>query len=76
MFELVVESKLYLPDHLVFENTLFVQDFDGYVLPCLAVPSKLNLGEAALSKGSSQLVSPDPRFAMTAGPGSHIRLQF
>lgn len=71
-----MESKLYLPDHLVFENILFVEDFDGYVLSRLAIPSELNLGEAALSKGSSQLVSPHPRFAMTAGPGSHICLQF
>lgn len=40
----------------MLKNFLLVKNFDRHVLAGLRIPSKLDLGEVTLAKGSTQLV--------------------
>lgn len=46
-------------DHLVTEDLVAVEDFDGNVFSGLEVLGELDLGKGTLTQGSTQLVPPD-----------------
>ena len=45
--------------HLVTEDLVAVEDFDGNVVTGLDILGELDLGKATLTQGSTQLVPPD-----------------
>lgn len=65
--------KIDLADHLVLEELLFVENFNGEILTSLDVPSELDFGEIALPEGPTQLVPPDPCPASSACPRRHLQ---
>jgi hypothetical protein len=50
-----------LLDHLVLQDLLLVQDFDGDVHPRLDVPGHLHFGKCALPQRLAEVILPNPR---------------
>lgn len=45
--------------HLVTEDLVAVEDFDGNTVPSVDISGELDLGKGALTQGFTQLVVPD-----------------
>lgn len=58
--------------HLVAEDLFTVEDFNGNAIMGLNVLGELDLGEAALTQGSPQLVLPDARPRRRLLPRAHL----